>query len=124
MKNKNKIYLAGPMTGKLFYNRPTFYLRHLILKLKGYKVMNPAILPLGFEYDYYIEINKKMLDACDIVYFLRGSEDSKGAMIEFKYCLTKHHSFMFEEGEEGFNGMYLKVEEKELKEIEGMVLNE
>lgn len=81
-----KIYIAGPMSNKFLYNRPIFYLKHLLLKLKGCKVMNPAILPLGFSHQEYIEICYKMIDCCDCLLMIKGWEVSKGARLEYKYA--------------------------------------
>lgn len=96
MKNQSKIYIAGQMTGKFLYNRPKFYLHHFTLWLKGYKVMNPAVLPFGFTHQEYMEICYKMLDSCEIVLMLKGWEKSLGAKMEYEYALKKEKTIMFE----------------------------
>ena len=42
MTQKNKIYIAGPMTGYENYNYPKFFKIENILKEKGWIVVNPA----------------------------------------------------------------------------------
>ena len=49
-------------------------------------VMNPAILPLGFEHEDYIAICITMIDACDTVVFLHDWESSPGAQLEMRHA--------------------------------------
>lgn len=76
-----KVYLAGKITGDPNY-REKFKLKAEELGNMGYTVMNPAVLPDGFEYEEYLTICMAMIDACDTVYFLDDYRKSPGAMRE------------------------------------------
>ncbi len=82
-----KVYIAGPMTGLPEFNYPTFFAAEEYLRSHGAKVMNPAVLPKGFEHHEYMQIAIPMLQTCEVVAFLPGWQQSKGARMEF----TKAH---------------------------------
>lgn len=83
-----KVYIAGPMTGLVDDNRPAFFAAEEYLSALGAKVMNPAVLPAGFEHDEYMSIAVPMMQSCDVVAFLPDWQKSKGARIEFNKA---HH---------------------------------
>jgi hypothetical protein len=78
-----KVYIAGPMTGLPEMNRPAFSAAAAYLEDLGAKVMNPAILPDGWEHHQYMRIAIPMMMECEVVAFLPGWQDSKGAQVEF-----------------------------------------
>ncbi|MBF7097595.1 DUF4406 domain-containing protein [Alkalibacter sp. M17DMB] len=77
----NKIYIAGKITGDSNY-RKKFNAKAKELEDLGYVVLNPAILPDGFDYEEYMHICLAMLDVCDTVYFLEDFSKSPGALRE------------------------------------------
>jgi len=85
MKNKykgiDKVYLAGKITGDPVY-REKFNKFQKALESIGYYVLNPAILPDGFEYEEYMSICFAMIDVCEAVAFLPDYRDSPGALRE------------------------------------------
>lgn len=81
-----KIYIAGKITGAPGY-REKFANAQRLLSEKGYTVMNPAILPDGFDWWEYMSICFKMLDVCDGVALLPCWQDSKGAKLECEHAL-------------------------------------
>lgn len=84
-----KVYVAGPMTGLPQFNRPAFFAAEAYLQGQGAWVMNPAVLPDGWEHDAYMRIAIPMLMECEAVAFLPGWQQSKGARQEF----TRAHAF-------------------------------
>ena len=80
-----RVYIAGPIT-----NIPDYKDKFKVVAEKtaaeGHYVMNPAILPDGFEYGHYMNICIEMLRGCDRVVFLQNWIDSKGARTEHLYA--------------------------------------
>jgi len=84
-----KVYIAGPITGIENYQE-AFAQRQTELEAKGYTVINPAILPEGFEHHEYMHICYSMIDVCDAISLLPGWDESKGAQLEFKHAEKKN----------------------------------
>ena len=82
-----KIYIAGKITGKEDY-KTDFKKAEELLISQGYAVLNPSVLPEGFEHSEYLHICKAMIDVCDAVYFLPTWSDSKGAHLEMGYAVA------------------------------------
>lgn len=80
-----KIYVAGPITGIPDY-KERFAAAEQQLKEKGHTVMNPAILPEGFEHHEYMQICLPMVEVCDAMILLPGWTESKGARAEFVHA--------------------------------------
>lgn len=89
-----KMFISGKITGdepnikeaKDGYPKK-FKIAQLQLERLGHLVMNPAILPEGFEHQDYMEICYKMIDACELVVLLRDWGSSKGARMEKEYAI-------------------------------------
>lgn len=81
-----RVYIAGSMTGVFYYKKPFMEAERQIKEL-GHIVVNPAYLPEGLV-DYF-EINKAMIDQCDCIYILEGSQKSVGTQKEIEYCKSK-----------------------------------
>lgn len=99
-----KIYIAGPMRGKKFYNFPAFFRAEGHLAELGWSVFNPARmdiengsidprnLPDDHDWNSVDNINFSLTDAVardaqaiqdsDAIYMLRGWEYSTGARAE------------------------------------------
>lgn len=83
-----KIYIAGKITGLKNYEQ-VFNEAHKELESKGHTIMNPTILPEGFEHHEYIHVCFAMIDVCDGVVFLNNWEESYGARLEHRYAESK-----------------------------------
>lgn len=81
-----KFYIAGKITDNQNYKQQ-FEAAQSFLERAGHIVMNPAILPPGFEHHEYMKICYAMIDVCDAVYFLENWQDSKGAKLEMDYLI-------------------------------------
>lgn len=90
-----KIYIAGKITG-LYNYKEVFQRAEQRLKNAGYSVMNPAILPEGFDYEDYMKVCFSMIDVCDAVYLLRNWQDSNGAKREYEYVTQQGKKFIME----------------------------
>ncbi|WP_148612155.1 DUF4406 domain-containing protein [Aeromonas sobria] len=78
-----KVYIAGPMSGLVMLNRPAFFAAETYLQGQGARVMNPAVLPDGWDHDAYMRISTPMMMECDAVAFLPGWQQSKGSRQAF-----------------------------------------
>jgi hypothetical protein len=81
-----KVYIAGKITGNPEY-KSQFAEAEQELKAEGHTVMNPAILPDGFQHHEYMRMCFAMIDVCDVVYMLNTWIDSKGARLERDYAM-------------------------------------
>ena len=77
------LYLSAPMTGIKDMNRPAMLASEKALKRAGYKVINPARLPPGKTWTWYMTRALKGVERCSGVAFLDGWENSRGCQIEF-----------------------------------------
>lgn len=82
----DKVFISGKISGDPLYKSKFNYVANQLSSYYGCKVINPAILPLGFEHKEYMRICKAMIDCCDTVFVLFDYEDSEGAMEEVKYA--------------------------------------
>lgn len=83
------LYIAGPITSdmdgyKQKFNAAEFYLS----ECKNHIVLNPAVHPLGMDYENYLKIDMAMLDCADGIVMLRGWKNSPGAKRELKYAMA------------------------------------
>lgn len=95
-----KVYIAGKITGNSNY-KEEFKAAEEKLRAEGYIVINPAILPEGFNDEEYHHINRAMIDVCDTVYFLPNWADSKGAHMEMGYAMGKDKIIMMDTEKQG-----------------------
>lgn len=85
-----KLYIAGPMTGFLDKNFPTFLEATEDLKYFGYEVSSPFEVE-GADTDTYEDRLKRalvMMMACEGVAFLPSWQRSKGAKLEHDVAMA------------------------------------
>lgn len=90
-----KIYIAGKISDDPNYKQK-FQAKAEQLRSIGYKVLSPAVLPLGFEHDEYLRICYAMIDVCDGVYLLEDWRESKGARLEREYAVKNNKMLVYE----------------------------
>ena len=75
-----KIYLAGAETAEQFKKAET------VLRERGHAVFGATVLPGGMKKEEYVSSCKAMIDAADMVLFLKGWQESKEAKMTAAYC--------------------------------------
>ena len=78
-----KIYLSGKITGDANYRQKFGSMEKELLSY-GYVVFNPAILPDGFEYEDYMDLDLLILSRCDAIFLMRDWKNSPGATREYE----------------------------------------
>ncbi len=96
-----RIYISGAITGTVNYMERFAEAEKLLTK-KGYTVINPAKinaqLPPSTSYEEYMQMSLFLMDMCDVMYQLKGWQNSKGANREYGYALAKDF-IIFKEGD-------------------------
>ena len=78
-----KIYLSGKITGDVNYRQKFGSMEKELLSY-GYVVFNPAVLPDGFEYEDYMDLDLLILSRCDAIFLMRDWKNSPGANREYE----------------------------------------
>lgn len=92
-QNKNLIFISGPITGIKNY-KDKFNEAEKYLQNNGFvNIINPAkvaeALPAdAIKYEDFLKIDLQMLNACSMIYMLKGWDNSKGACKEHEYAIN------------------------------------
>lgn len=90
---KNFIYLAGPVSGTDDYVERFEKAEKRLTEILNYAVVNPVKvmkqLPEETGYEECMRICLAMLEACSVIYLLKGWEKSCGANRELGYAMKK-----------------------------------
>ena len=78
-----KVYLSGKITGDSNYRQKFSSMEKELLSY-GYVVFNPAVLPDGFEYEDYMDLDLLILSRCDAIFLMRDCRNSPGAKREYE----------------------------------------
>ncbi|MEG1492572.1 MAG: DUF4406 domain-containing protein [Oscillospiraceae bacterium] len=89
-----KIYIAGRITGDADFREKFEQASNSVIAL-GHTPLNPARLPEGLSLADYMRICWSMIDVADKVLFLPDYCESKGAMLEYNYCVYIGKAFCF-----------------------------
>ena len=91
-RNRNRAYLAGPMTGHVDYNYPAFHQAAAYYRAMGVDIVSPAELhceDFSKTWAEYLTANLAALDTCETIILLLGWQDSRGAKMEL--CRAIEH---------------------------------
>ena len=82
-----KVYIAGPISGVRGYEH-NFERAAKLLRANRYEPVSPIAPGLveGYEYRDYINRGLRMLEVCDLICMLPGSQNSPGARLEMHYA--------------------------------------
>jgi nucleoside 2-deoxyribosyltransferase len=84
-----KIYIAGPISGRIEEAEKEFNQAEVFLNAKGYEVVNPMKLPHDHNklWSSYMRECIFALYECDTIYMLENYRQSPGAMIERRIAM-------------------------------------
>lgn len=82
-----KIYISGKIAGDRRY-KTKFKEAERKLTGAGHVVISPAVQPAGLSPADYMRVCFAMMEAADLVLFLPDYQESKGAMLEWAWCLS------------------------------------
>ena len=103
MTDKKVIYISGNTNG-VNHNLDIFEAAEEKLKARGYSVVNSArvINDIPFEsisHDSIVKINWLIIKNCDIIYMLKGWDESSESRRELEYACDLRLEVMYEEDE-------------------------
>ena len=80
----SRIYISGPISGRPDLNRPAFSAAAAGLRSMGHDVINPHDIPAERpgEWTSHMRADLAALVTCDLIAFLPGWQDSRGARLE------------------------------------------
>ena len=87
-------YIAGKITGEKDYKNK-FAAAEEQLQKAGFIVLNHASLPEGMSSNKYMPICLAMIEASDVVFFLKDWTRSKGALIEHNYSIYQNKKISY-----------------------------
>jgi hypothetical protein len=85
-----RLYLSAPMSGLKDFNRPAMLAAEAQLKRAGFSVVNPARLPAGKTWEWYMCRAIKAVMRCDAVAQMDGWRDSEGCLIELQVAYKRN----------------------------------
>jgi len=84
LTKQDVVYLSGPMTGFVDYNKPAFFEVEKMLVRRVKAVLNPARNPVGLSWEENLIIDLKAITKVTALVLLPGWQYSKGANREVK----------------------------------------
>lgn len=85
-KRNMRIYIAGAITNNHGYKQDFHECEEKLKKL-SFVPLNP-VKNIGFDYKSYIDMGLSELMYCDAICIIKGSQLSKGVMLEMHYATT------------------------------------
>lgn len=97
-KPKHRVYIAGPMTGIPYFNKPAFMKAQRTLEKLGYDPVNPATLHTHTNkpWEFYMRAAITAMLTCDAIYCLKGFSSSRGALLELDLAVNLNLAVTYE----------------------------
>lgn len=92
-----KIYISGSITSCIDTYRQKFAKVQKMLEEQGHIVINPAMLPVGLDWDKYMPICLSMINGADAIFLFGNWENSKGALLEKAYAEYQNKEVIYGE---------------------------
>lgn len=96
-----RVYISGPITGTDDYQE-RFEKAEKYLKKQGFEVINPAKvngqMP-KLKWDEYMQMSMTMLRMAEMIFMLKGWQNSNGAYIEHSYATDLSINTIYEKEE-------------------------
>ena len=92
------VYVAGKYSGNVETNIKHAEKVSIDLIRQGYAVITPHKNTAYYDIDYdtIIKMDLEILSRCDIIYMLKGWEESKGAKIEYDFARKEGINIFYE----------------------------
>lgn len=98
---KEKIYISGPVTGTSDYVQKFQKMENFIKRsFSDLDVVNPVRIMSQMPdttYKQYLKLSLQLLDDCDLLVLLNGSEESKGCLVEVAYAKALGKEVLYED---------------------------
>jgi hypothetical protein len=94
------VYISGPMTGYPFHNYPAFHAAEQRLAMLPVRILNPARNYGGrtdLPREQYMRMDLENVLRADVLYMLRGWEESNGALLEHNIARELGLQIVYEE---------------------------
>jgi len=78
-----RVYVSGPIKDTPGFEEKFANVANYLRELEGHEVVNPCELgEPGFTYEEFMRVDLIALLSCDVIYMLKGWENSSGARCE------------------------------------------
>ena len=91
-----RIYIAGKISGDKEYRKKFDAIYDHLIHKYGCPVYNPAKQPEGLSYKEYLYNGIDLLKNCNVIYMIKGWEDSKGARAEHAIAVALGYKIIYE----------------------------
>lgn len=99
---ERRIFISGPITNTHDYME-RFKKAEIKLTSQGYLPINPTkfsqhLLDAKLKWDEFMDVTIILLKQCKQIYMLKGWENSRGAIMEYRYAVEHKFLVILEEG--------------------------
>lgn len=89
-----KLYISGPITNNPDY-KIQFTRKYRELE-SNYIVLTPLFINANLSWEDFMHIDLAMIEICDVIYMMKGWENSTGAKTELEYAKANGVEIIYE----------------------------